>query len=327
MKRRAKKTEYCLNCEAWQGDANYCPNCGQKNDNHILTLADFVYESLSNFFAFDSRVMRTLKYLFLQPGKVAKLFTEGKRQSFMHPVRLYVLTSVLLLFALEVKEGTPTVVQVGSEQAESMGSSMILDSAQRAEPPVIDTAVNAGAYKSTKMDIEQFAEYAYHYPELESQEALQKMGLKNSFKHRFLYDQVKKSFAFSVEEFNRYYQSKLFWVLFTFVPILALWLWLVYIRHRKGYLYHLFFAFYSQSLFFILLLLATLAASVNPIEENATFTIIVLAFALYLLFSLRRFYQQGWPKTILKFIFLNIVLTISFVLYGILSIIGVYIIF
>lgn len=97
-----QKAQQCPNCEqALQGEA-YCPNCGQKNDLRRITLWNFISESLSNFFAIDGRFFHTFRQLFSAPGKVPKDFLHGKRNRYMNPIRVYFLSSLLLLFVLQI---------------------------------------------------------------------------------------------------------------------------------------------------------------------------------------------------------------------------------
>jgi hypothetical protein len=69
--------------------------CGQENivtKETFLSLAKhFIYDILH----FDGQFFYTLKYIFIRPGFVARQYAEGKRASFIHPIRMYLFTSAV----------------------------------------------------------------------------------------------------------------------------------------------------------------------------------------------------------------------------------------
>ncbi len=101
--------------------------------------------------------------------------------------------------------------------------------------------------------------------------------------------------------------NKLPFATFFFLPVFAVFVWLVYIRKNYTYTDNLVFSFHNQSLFFILLILNFLIDSLFKIDTSWIF---LLIFAVYLYKSMRNFYQQGRFKTILKYLFLNTVFII-----------------
>jgi len=86
----------CLNCNhPLDISDKFCPNCGQKNSTKRLSLKDFVDEFLANFYAYDSKVKNTIVKLFTKPGKAAKEFIDGKRQTYANPFRFYLSVSLI----------------------------------------------------------------------------------------------------------------------------------------------------------------------------------------------------------------------------------------
>ena len=94
-----RKANRCLNCNSTlDGVYNYCPNCGQENNNNDVSFSTLFKDYLSNYFAYDSKFVRTIKPFFLKPGFLTIQFNEGKRVAYAHPLRLYFLTSLLFFF-------------------------------------------------------------------------------------------------------------------------------------------------------------------------------------------------------------------------------------
>ncbi|RNC91680.1 MAG: DUF3667 domain-containing protein [Allomuricauda sp.] len=100
--------------------------------------------------------------------------------------------------------------------------------------------------------------------------------------------------------------AKLPFVIFLFLPLFAIFIWVVYIRKNYTYTDHLIFSFHNQSLLFILLILSWI---VDSIFGTTSVWIFILIFGFYLYKAMRRFYGQGRIKTIIKYLFLNTVFT------------------
>ncbi len=74
----------------------YCGHCGEKQ----VTEKDFnIWHILSHGFSFfthlDSKLYRTIKGLLFQPGHLPMEYIRGKRQAYMKPFQVFVLSSIL----------------------------------------------------------------------------------------------------------------------------------------------------------------------------------------------------------------------------------------
>ena len=101
--------------------------------------------------------------------------------------------------------------------------------------------------------------------------------------------------------------SRLPFMIFFFLPIFALFIWLVYIRKKYNYTDHLVFIFHIQSLLFILLIVSLLIGSIFNVFSG---WVVVLFFMAYRYKAMRRFYRQGRFKTIVKYAFFNFIFII-----------------
>ena len=91
----------CRNCGfPLNGEENFCPNCGQKNDFRRINLGEMISQFFSGFFAFDNLFFRTLKPLLFKPGRVSKEYIEGKRKRYMNPFQLFLHTSIVFFIVL-----------------------------------------------------------------------------------------------------------------------------------------------------------------------------------------------------------------------------------
>ncbi|WP_417602219.1 DUF3667 domain-containing protein [Owenweeksia hongkongensis] len=326
MSKKVVKTEICPNCRTSLHGENFCPNCGQKNDSRKLTFWHFITETLSHFLAFDGKFFTTLKTLITKPGQVPLEYTEGKRTKHMNPLRIYFLSSLLFLFISQIQTDKSQERIKNIETNEQL-SKTERDSAVTSELDAIpgiplNLAIDSSSEDNILLRLEDMSEYSKGHPDIKAASALNELEMENTFLNRFLYHQADKLSHFEMEEYNRYFRTKIFWVLFFFLPIIALIMKLLYIRKDVYYTDHLFFTFYSQSAFFLLLSVS------NAIGEKSIYTLIAsIAFLLYLFLSMKRFYQQRSAKTFLKFCLLNLIAIPAFFAFFLVSLVVVFLIF
>ncbi|AEV34349.1 Protein of unknown function (DUF3667) [Owenweeksia hongkongensis DSM 17368] len=326
MSKKVVKTEICPNCHTSLQGENFCPNCGQKNDSRKLTFWHFITETLSHFLAFDGKFFTTLKTLVTKPGQVPLEFKEGQRTRHMNPLRIYFLSSLLFLFISQV-QSDKSQERIKDIETNEQLSKTERDSAVTSELDAIpgiplSLAIDSSSEDNILLKLEDMTEYSKDHSDVETATALNDLQMDNTFINRFLYHQADKLSHFELEEYNKYFRAKIFWVLFFFLPIIALILKLLYIRKNVYYTDHLFFAFYSQSAFFLLLSIS------GALGENSMFSLIAsIVFLLYLFLSMKRFYQQGLGKTILKFCLLNLIAIPAFFAFFLVSLVVVFLIF
>lgn len=98
-KHAAVHTE-CLNCGAAL-HGRFCAACGQAADDHHRSILHLMWEAVEGLFHLDGRLARTLPALFLHPGRLARDHFEGRRQRHVPPFRLFLVTLLLFMLALE----------------------------------------------------------------------------------------------------------------------------------------------------------------------------------------------------------------------------------
>jgi hypothetical protein len=96
----------CANCGR-AFDGRFCPDCGQEAVEIRRPIGSFVREFLSDTFAFDARIWRTIPLLVRRPGKLSSAYVTGQRVRFVPPLRLYVFLSALFFAVLSLTDGGP----------------------------------------------------------------------------------------------------------------------------------------------------------------------------------------------------------------------------
>jgi hypothetical protein len=94
-----RKEKICLNCNA-ELFGRYCHVCGQEN----LEPKESVWHLVNHFFQdvthFDGKFFSTVKYLITKPGFLSKEYMQGRRASYLNPIRMYVFTSAIFFVVL-----------------------------------------------------------------------------------------------------------------------------------------------------------------------------------------------------------------------------------
>ena len=99
-----------LNCFSCGEDMSgvYCYACGNKNDNYRRSIWSLGIELFASLTAFEGRIWKSLRSLLFNPGKMAREFSDGARQKWTSPIRMFLATS-LLLFGYVAISGTQLV--------------------------------------------------------------------------------------------------------------------------------------------------------------------------------------------------------------------------
>ena len=90
---------HCENCGA-NLTGHYCPQCGQAAIDYRRSFGHVVLDVLNEFLNWDSKFFGTLGLLVTRPWRLTNEFVQGKRVRHVHPLRLYLLASVVFFFAV-----------------------------------------------------------------------------------------------------------------------------------------------------------------------------------------------------------------------------------
>jgi hypothetical protein len=88
----------CENCGA-QLEGHWCAKCGQPAIDYRRSFRHVIADLLNEFLNWDSKVFATIGLLIARPWKLTNEFLAGHRVRYVHPLRLYLLASILFFFA------------------------------------------------------------------------------------------------------------------------------------------------------------------------------------------------------------------------------------
>src|SRR5437867_12022408 len=90
---------HCENCGA-QLRGHWCAQCGQPAIDYRRSFRHVIVDVLDSFLNWDSKFFATLGLLIAKPWRLTNEFLAGKRVRYVHPLRLYLLASILFFFAV-----------------------------------------------------------------------------------------------------------------------------------------------------------------------------------------------------------------------------------
>ena len=302
----------CPNCGSPRVE-RFCAVCGQSSTSYLRATREIFGDVLGEVFDLDSRLARTLKNLVFHPGFLSREFASDRRATYVSPVRLYIVVSVVFFTVLSL--------------------------VTRFEP--IDTEPVA-APGQIELEMEADPEMARIYREMsETQRArlrgiLEKQGISGEALDRQMRELDASAGAASrppvsafehalsdrmldvAEDPRGAYQtfiSDLPAAMFLTLPLYALWLKLMY--PGRFYAEHLVFALHLHAFLFLigtLILVLPDAPSQSSsgfvralvgIGEFTDRTLKLIGVGYYLA-ALKAFYRERWGRTVAKFVLINL---------------------
>jgi hypothetical protein len=366
---KERKEKICLNCNA-ELNGRFCHICGQENIEPKESAWGLISHFLYDITHFDGKFFKTTGLLIRRPGFLPKEYLAGRRARYLHPIRMYVFTSAfffLILFSLysgpdinldsnKKKEynssAKDTILSVREKMLRSVSnkedSAAIAKVFDKAFPvPVLASAKpDRGEIKEKKgkndgpdMNVRIY-EPEVNYKDRPAYDSIQKslpeaqrdgwwkrLKTRRSLEIKAKYDDNRKLL---IKELIERVMHTFPYLLFISLPLYALFLKLLYFRHKQFYyVNHGIFLIYLYIFTFLFLLLYFgLIELRNTLGWN-WIGWLEAGFLLYGVYyawrAMHRFYGQGRGKTLLKFFLLNLMSFISLIiLFGLFFILAVF---
>src|SRR5437870_7123710 len=98
-KERPPPLPYCENCGAPMAGP-FCAQCGQHAVDYRRSFRHIIVDVLDSFLNWDSKFFATIAWLIARPWHLTNEFLAGRRVRYVHPLRLYLLVSILFFFVV-----------------------------------------------------------------------------------------------------------------------------------------------------------------------------------------------------------------------------------
>ncbi len=340
---RGGRVSPCKNCAAPVLGA-FCAQCGQPTDVHRRSVLHLLHDLFKDIASFDSRILRTVIALFVEPGELSLAFHEGRTQRYVPAVRLYLFISLIFFLFLsltstailqlelittshryftntsgqlfEEKDGVTKLVT--GLKADKNGN--VFADTGKGGPRVLVFGMTANGKISNNLSTKPF-----FFAPVRKQHAQISAGIQSVLEHEHAQlasltnsasftswlenhiNRMLRTLAVDPTAINGPLTEWIPRVLFVLLPVFAVVLALFYWRRRNDYYFvdHLVFSLNMHSFAFATILVAVVLGRV--ITGGVAAEVALVAIALYLFLAMKRFYRQGWIWTVVKFAFVSFV--------------------
>ena len=316
----------CDNCGA-SVPGRYCGSCGQRLEPPVHSLMHFARIATEDLTHADSRLWRTLLALLIKPGMLTREFLSGRRASYLPPVRLYLVVSVVFFLwaalhsandqksviivqpdkakpaAAAPQEsdtsgapagGAPAVPTTAPPAAAAVPGTPASGPAAQAPPSSRRLNVNVKDSASVQDCAELAAGITYSGPRANRLRTLARQSCEKMVKDN----------GRSVSEGIMHNLAR---AMFVFLPLLAAVMMLFYWRPRRYYVEHLLFLVHNHAFVFVFLMLTWLIALPFPPAAALIWTAASLYMIWYVYRGMRIVYAQGRGLTIAKMLAMSFV--------------------
>lgn len=318
----------CLNCDngLYQKD-HYCNHCGQKNKQSLITVRQLIADFILNFFNLDSRLLKAVTKIW-KPAQLTIEYIQGKRKTHVNPARMFLLTMVIhltVLLYIQNHYGVDGISEVSDSLVIAQQKSEMLSEfdSLRQKYQVEDNAavdsiqkylfdgVRAKGTDTIAIDLpfqifEKYPILLNDVTELSDNEILEKYNVEG-YSDRLLIRQGVR-IAKDVKGTLNFFIGNLVWVVILSILFMVFIMKILYIRGHFYLIEHLVFQFHIHTFFFLLLSIGfILDAWLGNMSDVPQYVLITFTICcIYYLIGMKRYYKQGWIKTIIKFFILNI---------------------
>ena len=100
-RRRERQSPALTNCENCTEPlhGHWCAQCGQPAVDYRRSFGHVIADVLESFLNWDSKIFATIGWLIVRPWRLTNEFLAGHRVRYLHPLRLYLLASIVFFFA------------------------------------------------------------------------------------------------------------------------------------------------------------------------------------------------------------------------------------
>lgn len=343
----------CLNCQNPIGEQDqFCASCGQKARESRISAWTLLSEFFSTILNLDSRFFKTARHIFV-PSFLPKEYMAGKRRSYINPSKFFFVTLIIHFgtIALLTKDQSISIdgdhreqkIWQNTERAELRAAFDSLTLMYPISDSTVRDSIRKKLFRSTKnSNRDSINVIALDFGENQSFQKIAYSDLYNSTG-----DELIKKYNIEgywrqlvFRQFQRWHQNQkagfqflignMLWVIVFTVIFSAFFLKLLYIRHKFYIVDHLVVSmFYHSIVLLILSCIYWIEHFFGNIQDTITaVTVLLLAIIpVYGFMTMKKYYQQGKRKTLLKFglmgffeiillmIFLMIVLFISLMIF------------
>ncbi|MGI8891575.1 MAG: DUF3667 domain-containing protein [Chthoniobacterales bacterium] len=287
----------------------YCSHCGQVAVDYRRSFRHVIADVAESFLNWDSKFTKTLGLLMIRPGWLTNQFTVGRRTRYLHPLRVYLLVSVVFFLCARFLPISPVArssadftPQTRAEVEESINKIPVLPKDMRDE---VSKALREEEKKSAAR--KEAAMKKNISPVIQIDEGGKDTeGRFGKWLEKRVKDKVGED-GTKTQLFAETLRDNISTMMLFCIPLFAFVLKILYLRQGRFYIEHLVYALHIHSFFYIAVLLTVFSAVAAkhwaPALEGAVLWVFILAIVAQVFVSIRQVYRQSWLMSSFKFFF------------------------
>jgi Protein of unknown function (DUF3667) len=323
---------HCENCGA-ELAGPHCAQCGQAAIDYRRSFRHVIVDVLDSFLNWDSKFFATIGLLIVKPWRLTNEFLAGRRVRYLHPLRLYLLASILFFFAVNYgakglrlepgkipeekrAEVAAAVAEKRDEIQKELEKENLSPDERKKAQNVLDyltkpspTATASAEEKPSPTTTPEASDKRSYGSVNERPFIVFDDAKSNTPFERWLEARAKEKMGEHGTKMGLFIVtlfSNLPYMMLACIPLFALVLKILYIRRHIFYIDHLIYALHIHTFFYsavMLIVLATMGLNRTLPGTVAGWIIALLWiwFVVQILLSIRRVYRQGWFVSMLKF--------------------------
>ena len=292
---------HCENCGAALSGP-YCAQCGQPAIDYHRAFGSLLADAADAFLNLDERFLQSFGLLLFKPWRLTNEFIEGKRARHVHPLRVYLIASVLFFLVINFLSRDAHLEANASEDH----SQLSITSASPTPAPLFPVVPSSDSRLGLS-----FLPSPTAAPTPKPQDVLIGFdGAENESPFAiWVQRRAKEKLGPSGDRgdlFLRALLQNLGPMVLCCIPLFALVLKILYVFKRRYYIEHLIFALHTHAFVFLSTVIIIGIGFLLAWKAPLPFTPLVctlLGFTVFiqLLLSIRRVYRQNWLATLFKF--------------------------
>lgn len=267
----------CENC-GYAVDVAFCSKCGQKNVETRQTFPKLVGHFAEDLTHYDTAFWKSLKHILFNPGRLTRIYLEGKRQEYVPPVKLYIFISFITFLIIGLLPESPTEKEI------TQNSDIEIETVPTEKDTIEFNGRDYTNFNQVKNDHEkgELNFFEYH-------------AAKATFHardHKVNEEKMSDAILHTVPK-----------AIFLYMPIFTFWIWLLHGKRRWYFfdhgiftLHYFSFLLLSFTIFFILTRAISWTVSNEYIVGSVT---VLLSFVLigYMVFYFFRSHRRMYGET------------------------------
>lgn len=295
-----RKEKDCLNCGHIVED-KFCTQCGQENLELKESAFHMIVHAIADYFHFDSKFTNTMKPLLIQPGILTREYINGKRASFLHPVKLYIFISILFfIFVFSSDSDSTRVIDKNLDKTEKVTDRALKNDSLLRVSLAKPAQLNPADIHPTDTTYEAYVNRTNLLKKEDQPGIIEKLNNKAKINYKGK-DKVKVFAANLVKNTPK--------MMFVLLPLFAFFLYLFHASKTRYYFEDLIYSFHVHALIFLTLLISKTVIYLFGFfinVENLVGFIVWIYLTWYIYRSMRVFYGESRWKTIIKMFLLSV---------------------